>query len=249
MTEVGGGSPETIERYGRSVRQFPVVVSAGAMAGAWARQEDAPAGATVIVDQEISALGRIGRAWDRPAASTLTMAMVLRPPLSPEQADVVWLVAGLGLVQGIEAVVADRELATWWPDDVVDAATRDVVASAKVEVQLGPGEVRAAVATLRIDLALIGLEEPERREALLEAVVGAVDDVAATLVEGPETTAAAYERRCLLIDRRLKLRLLPKGETRGTARAFDRGGRLELASTTGMIERISVDMLRELQVV
>lgn len=249
MSDAVGGPPETTERYGRPMRQFPVVVSAGAMAGAWARQEDAPAGATVVVDQEISALGRLGRSWDHPAASTLTMAMVLRPPLSPEQADVVWLVAGLGLAQGIEGVVADRELATWWPDDVVDAATQDVVASAKVEVQLGPGEVRAAVATLRIDLALLGLEEPQRREALLEAVVGAVDDVAATLAEGPEAAAAAYERRCLLIDRRVKLRLLPKGETRGTTRSFDRGGRLELASATGMIERISVDMLRSLEVV
>ena len=47
----------------------------------------------------------------------------------------------------------------------------------------------------------------------------------------------------------MKLRLLPKGETRGTVRHIDRGGRLQLESATGMVERISVDMLRELQVV
>ena len=249
MSETGGGSPETVERFGRPMRQFSVVVSAGAMAGAWARQENAPAGATVVVDQEISALGRLGRAWDRPPSATLTLAMVLRPRLAPEQADLAWLVAGLGLLNGIEALVTDRKLATWWPDEVVDSDSRDLVAATKVEVQLGPGEVRSAVATMRIDLARLGMEEPHRREALLEAIVGAVDDVAATLVEGPETAAAAYERRCLLIDRRVKLRLLPKGETRGTARAFDRGGRLELASATGMTERISVDMLRALEVV
>ncbi|MDP9006419.1 MAG: hypothetical protein M3N15_05830 [Actinomycetota bacterium] len=40
---------------------------------------------------------------------------------------------------------------------------------------------------------------------------------------------------------------MPKGETRGTVRGIDRGGRLELQSGTGMIERISIDMLRELQ--
>jgi biotin-(acetyl-CoA carboxylase) ligase len=246
---MGGGPPETVERYGRLMRNFPVAVSVGAMAGAWARQERAPAGAAVIVDQEISALGRNGRTWETPAASTLTLAMVLRPSVPPEQADVAWLVAGLGLLRGIEAVAPDRQLATWWPDDVVEVASREVVATTKVDIQLGPGEVRAAVATLRVDLARLGLEEPQRREALVEAVVNAVDEVAHTLADGPEGAAAEYERRSFLVDRRVKLRLLPKGETRGTVRAFDRSGRLELASGTGMIERISVDMLRSLEAV
>lgn len=244
-----GVPPETVERFGRPMRQFPVAVSAGAMAGAWARQENAPAGATVVVDREISALGLHGRPWDPPPASTLTLAMVLRPAVPPEQGDVVWLVAGLGLLRGIQAVVADRELATRWPDLVVDATSRQVVANIKVDVQLGPGEVRAAVATMRVDLGELGLEEPAQRDALIEAIVGATDEVAATLAEGPESAVAAYEGSSLLVDRRVKLRLMPKGETRGTVRSFDRSGRLELASATGMIERISVDMLRELQVV
>lgn len=249
MSMTGGGAPETAERYGRLVRHFPVAVSVGAMAGAWARQENAPAGATVVVDQEVSALGRHGRTWEALPASTLTLAMVLRPPVAPEQADVSWLVAGLGLLRGIEAVVDDRELSAWWPDDVVDAASHEVVATTKVDIQLGPGEVRAAVATMRVDLTQLGVVGQQRREALLEAVVLATDEVAATLTDGPEGAAAAYERRCLLVERRVKVRLLPKGETRGTVRAFDKGGRLELASATGMVERITVDMLRELQVV
>lgn len=249
MSITGGGPPETIERYGRLVRQFPVAVSAGAMAGAWARQEDAPTGATVLVDHEVSALGRHGRTWEQMPASTLTLAMVLRPPVPPEQADVSWLVAGLALLRGLEAVVPDRELSTWWPDDVVDVASREVVASTKLDIQLGPGEVRAAIATMRIDLAQLGIDGPDGREAVLEAVVGAADEVAGTLDDGPESTASAYERSCLLVGRRVKLRLMPKGESRGTVRAFDTSGRLELASATGMVERVTVDMLRELQVV
>ncbi len=240
---------ETIERFGRPMRQFPVAVSAGAMAGAWARQEGAPAGATVVVDQEVTALGRLGRAWDRPAATTLTLAMVLRPPLPPEQGDMAWLVAGLGLLNGIDAACPGHELAMHWPDDVIDVTSGEVVGSTKVEIQLGAGEVRAAVAILRVDLARLGAAEASGRDRVLEAVVGAVDDAAATLVDGSEMAAAAYERRSFLVGRRVKLRLLPKGETRGTVRAFDRSGRLELASATGMVERISVDMLRELQVV
>lgn len=242
-----GGPPETVERFGRLVRQFPVAVSAGAMAGAWARQEQAPAGSTVVVDREVTALGRIGKPWEAPPGSTLAFATVLRPPVPPEDADVAWLVGGVAVIAGVEAVTG-RSLSAWWPDAVIDAESSDVVAGIKVESQLGAGEVKSAVVTVRLDLAALGLD-PGQRDGVLEAVVQAFDRAAADLDEGPEPAAAAYERRCALIGRRAKLSLLPKGETRGTVRHVDRGGRLQLESATGMVERISVDMLRNLQVV
>jgi biotin-(acetyl-CoA carboxylase) ligase len=230
------------------MRTFPIAVSAGAVAGAWARQEDAPAGSTVVVEREISALGRIGRAWEVAPEQTLAFATVLRPPLTPEMADVTWLVASLGVIAG-GASVAGSELSAWWPDRVVDAQTGATVAVTKVEIQLGPNEVRAAIAIVRVDLAALGLEGPGRRDDLLEAVLRATDEVAAGLAEGTEAAAAAYEGHCGLIGKRVKLRLLPTGEKRGTPRGIDRGGGLELASTTGMVERITVDTLRELVVV
>lgn len=236
---------ETVECYGRLLRRFPVAVSAGALAGAWARQEDAPAGATVVVDHEISALGRHGEPWESPPRTSLCFAMVLRPPVPPEDADVAWLVGGLGAMTGAEAV-SGQELAVWWPDRVVAAGSTELRASLKVESQLGPAQVRSAVVVMRFDLAGLGLEA-DRREELLEAVVTGVDAAAARLAEGAEAAAGAYEGRCVLMERRVKLRLLPKGETRGTVGGFDRGGRLELRSGTGMVERIGVDQLRELQ--
>jgi biotin-(acetyl-CoA carboxylase) ligase len=236
-----------VERFGRLVRHFPVAVSAGAMAGAWARQEEAPAGSTVVVDREISPLGRMGVMWEVPPASTLAFAMVLRPPLAPEDADVAWLVAALGVIGGVEATTG-RALSASWPDNVVDTETGEVVAVTKVESQLGPGEVRAAVVIVRLDMDRLALGA-DRRDEVLEAVVRATDQPAAELADGPETAAAAYDRRCIQLGRRVKLRLLPKGETRGTVKRIDRGGRLQIESATGMVERISVDMLRELQMV
>lgn len=247
VTEAGGG-PETVERFGRLMRVFPVAVSAGAVAGAWARQEDAPAGSTVVVEREISALGRIGRAWEVSPERTLAFATVLRPPLTPDVADACWLVASLGVINGVASVL-DAHLSAWWPDRVVDAVTGATVALTKVEVQLGPAEVRAAIAIVRIDLAALGLEGPGRSDDLLEAVLRATDDVAGGLADGTEGVVSAYDERCGLIGKRVKLRLLPTGEKRGVPRGVDRGGGLELTSTTGMVERISVDMLRELAVV
>jgi biotin-(acetyl-CoA carboxylase) ligase len=230
------------------MRTFPVAVSAGDGAGAWARQENAPAGSTVVVEREISALGRIGKAWEVPPEQSLAFATVLRPPLTPDVADACWLVASMGVITGAASVVS-AELSAWWPDRVVNVATGATVATTKVEVQLGPAEVRAAIAIVRVDLAGLGLEEPDRRDELLEAVLGATDEVAAGLADGTEPVASAYTESCCLVGKRVKLRLLPTGEKRGTPRGVDRGGGLELTSTTGMVERISVDMLRELVVV
>ena len=42
---------------------------------------------------------------------------------------------------------------------------------------------------------------------------------------------------------------MSKGETRGVVGGVDRAARLELKSPTGMVERVTIDMLRDLEVV
>jgi biotin-(acetyl-CoA carboxylase) ligase len=238
---------ETIERYGRPMRLFPVAVSAEAMALAWANQEDAPQGATVVVDHEIRPSGLHGRLWNVAQAETLACSVVLRPTVPVEDADSAWLVAALAAAEGAQAV-SGREMATWWPDSVVDAATREPISAVRCEVQLGPGRVKSVVVTLRFDLPKLGLDAAGK-EKLLEAVVHAVDDAAAGLAEGATTAAAAYDARCALLGNRVRIQLLPKGETRGVARRIDRGARLELEAPSGLVEKVTVDQVRELKIV
>lgn len=237
----------------RPVRRFPVAVSAGAMALAWARQEGAPQGAAVVVDYEVNPLDRRGEPWPAPPGSTLACAVVLRPQLPAASADLVWLLGGLAAVEGGHHA-SGRDLAAWWPDAVVDAASRETVAQIKSEVQLGPGRVRSAVVTMRFDLVRLGIE-PGHGDLLLEAVLASVDHVLEMLASGadPASTrttaiAAAYTGRCGLIGSRVRIALRPKGEARGFADRVDELGRLEVKSATGMLERVSIDMLRSMQV-
>ena len=242
----GAVGPETVERFGRLVRHFPVAVSAEAMALAWANREDGPHGATVVVEHEVGARGFHGSIWTVPPAGSLVCAVVLRPRLAADEGDVTWLLTGLAALDGAEAA-SGRTLSAWWPAAVVDGS--DEVASVKVEVQLGPGQVKNVVSTMRFDLAKLGLAS-EQRDQLLESVVGAVDRAAARLDEdGAPALAAAYQARCAVVGKRVKIKLRPKGETRGTVRGIDRAARLEIASASGMIERVGIDQMRELTVV
>jgi len=84
---------------------------------------------------------------------------------------------------------------------------------------------------------------------LKQAVVHAVDDACEGLAAGVTGAAAAYEKRCALIGNRVRIQLLPKGETRGIARGIDRGARLELEAPSGLIEKVTVDQVRELKII
>lgn len=248
---VGGpqGAVETTGPGGRPMRAFRISLSAEALALAWARQENAPNGATVLVEQEVSPRGRVGRLWPVAPGNTLTLAIVLRPPVPSDEADVVWLAGGVAAAAGA-AALCGKELNTWWPDQVIETTDGDraEVAMVKAEVQLGPGQVRSAVVTLRIDLTRLGLDA-ERRGDLVEAVLAEFDQVSDDLAEDAGAVAAAYEGRCRLIGQKVKVTLLPKGESRGIVRAVDRMGRLQLESATGMVERLTINQLRDLEVV
>jgi len=242
-----GLETETVETYGRLMRRFPVAVSAEAMALSWANQDDAPQGATVVVDHEIRASGLHGRLWTVPPAVSLAFSVVLRPTVSVEEADSAWLVAASAAADGAQEV-SGKELATWWPDSVILAESQAQVAAVRAEVQLGPGRVKAVVITLRFDLPGLGLDVSDK-ERLLEGVVGAVDRACERLADGSAGAAADYEKRCALLGNRVRIKMLPKGETRGTARRVDRAARLELESPSGLVEKVTINQVADLKVV
>lgn len=247
-TEPQAVGPETIERFGRPMRVFPVAVSSEVMAQAWANKESAPSGAAVVVEHEINPRGLHGALWGTPPADTLACAVVLRPSVSVEEAEIAWLVGGLAAVGAAESITG-RGYATWWPDSVVEKETGEPVASIKAEIQLGPGQVKSAVVTVRFDMLRLECDPETDRDTLLEALVNAFDAVAAQLEEGAAGVATAFADHCAMLEKRVKVKLRPKGETRGMARRVDRAGRLEVESMSGMVERIGVNQLMELEVV
>lgn len=219
------------------------------MALAWARKDGAPHGSAIMVDHEINALGRIGAEWNAAPADTLAGAIVLRPPLEADAADLGWLIGGLAVSQAIAALRPDVAPATWWPDGVVAKADDSTIGTVLCEAQLAPGRVRAAIVTFRVDMKTIGVTGADGREELLTAILDAFDKVSASLEESTQAVAAAYESGNVMMGRRVKLRLRPTGEARGSVAGFDTNARLLLRSSTGLVERITVDMLRDIEVV
>lgn len=229
-----------------SQRRFAVAINAEALALAWARQESGPAGSVVVVDHEISPRGRLGRLWPHPAERTAVVAMVWRPDLTADQADLVWLGASLGLLAAARQVAGDSAMCGLsWPDVLVDADEQRV-GEVRAEVQLGPGRVTSAVVTARLDVAALGALD---RDAVLDAMIDGLGAGAAELATGVDRLRETYRSCCVLTGRRVTARLLPRGVARGTVRGVDASGRLELVSSTGLVEPIAVVSFDRLDVV
>ncbi|MFN2388973.1 MAG: biotin--[acetyl-CoA-carboxylase] ligase [Actinomycetota bacterium] len=258
----GGPAPTfrpalTTAVLGRPLRHYPIAVTTEALALAWARREDAPEGATVVADQEISPRQRKGPPWVGFSTRGLYLSVVLRPGLPPEGEGLLWLLASLGAAEGLEAVVG-APVSLKWPDDVLAGGGK--IAGVKVDAQLGPGQIQTAIVTFRINVNVerpdlpadlggratsVAIETgaPVTREAVLDAVLGAFerryDDDVPALLDG-------YRARCESLGRSVRALLLPRGEVTGTAVDVDAFGAL-LVDGGGAPTAVAVDVLKKLE--
>ena len=218
-------------------------MSVEALASAWARTENAPDGAIVVADSEISGRLRGGTPWREAGDNALIMAMVIRPSLEPLKEALLWLVASLGVADAL-AEVAGAGHSVIWPDTVAreDGSVRS---SVNVTIQLGPGRIEHAVIAVRTQLDGLSVTKDQLLGSLGRHLLATT-----RLVESnPLALLEAFNDRCAAVNRRALVSLLPRGEARGRVTAVDADGFLVLESSTGMLERIAPASLRSLTLV
>lgn len=82
--------------------------------------EGAPEGTLVIAENQTAGRGRLGRNWFSPdgGAGGIYASIVLRPPLRPEQASGLTLLAAVALAQGVRQVTG-LKAGIKWPNDLL----------------------------------------------------------------------------------------------------------------------------------
>jgi len=106
------------DRFGREMRIHERVDSTNTDATRWAR-EGAPEGAVVYAEFQRRGRGRHGRTWTAASGQNLTLSVVLRPRLAPEQLGRVTIAAGVAVSNGVQTFVEPRPVAIKWPNDVL----------------------------------------------------------------------------------------------------------------------------------
>jgi BirA family biotin operon repressor/biotin-[acetyl-CoA-carboxylase] ligase len=190
----------SFELPGRRVEWFDSTESTMIVAARLARGGCA-SGTVVGADQQTAGIGRAGHSWYSEPGSGLYVSMVLRLALGAESLPLVMLALGLATQHAI-AEVTGLAPDLRWPNDVLLGEKKCAGILAQIEgdaviagigVNVGHSAFPADIAELATSLRLAGA--PVLREALLAALVTAVEDSCGVLISnGPAAICDAFAR-------------------------------------------------------
>jgi len=79
---------------------------------------EAPNGSVVLAEQQTAGRGRVGRAWHSEKSNGIYMSVLLRPAITPVEAPLLTLVAGLAARDAV-AELSDTAPDLRWPNDIL----------------------------------------------------------------------------------------------------------------------------------
>jgi BirA family biotin operon repressor/biotin-[acetyl-CoA-carboxylase] ligase len=234
---VGSLEPAVVEpllagRFGRPYRYEPSCESTQILL-----DETAAEGAVAVCDEQTSGRGRLGRAWQAPAGTSILCSVVLRPPAERRLPELS-LVAGMAVADAVELALG-LSAQIKWPNDVM--VNRRKVAGVLAEARDGavvlgiginvnqtreqlPADARSPVASLR---TIDGVER-ERAPVLATLLEQLEERYDAWRVSGLDGVYDFLGARDFLRGRRVAV-----DGTQGYAVGIDRQGRLEIDTGDG----------------
>lgn len=208
---------------------------------------DAPEGLVVVAEHQTAGRGRLDRTWVTPPRAALTFSVLLRPRVADHRWPWLPLLAGVSLVEGVEAA-GGPSCALKWPNDVMVDDRK--LAGLLVERVERPGSA-AAVLGVGINVSSTRDELPVPTATSLELAGASTLDRSVILREvlrafealylqwsaergDPDAGLhAAYVRRCATIGRQVRVELPSGDPVLGEAVGVDGDGRLQVRTAAG----------------
>ncbi len=203
-------------------------------------------GLVLVTEHQTAGRGRLDRAWETPARSSLTFSVLLRPDVPPTS----WTWLPLLTGYAVQAALADRlpDIALKWPNDVLVDADSGLgrklcgILVERVETEAGPMavvgvgiNVDQTLDELPIALATsVSLEtgEPVERTGLLGQVLGSLHGLQG-LLDDVDSLRRAYADVCVTLGKTVDVHL-PAGDVRrGEALDIDAAGALVVGTDDG----------------
>jgi len=145
-----------------------------------------PEGLAILADRQTSGRGRRGRSWSSLPGVGIWTSILLRPSVSPLQAPLLTLMAGLATAEAIESVARVEPLMKWPNDLLLDG--RKVVGILTEMTTTGQRIGHVAIG--------IGINVHQRREDFPESVretATSIDLAAGCRVDRGEVAATLYD--------------------------------------------------------
>ncbi|SDJ05351.1 BirA family transcriptional regulator, biotin operon repressor / biotin-[acetyl-CoA-carboxylase] ligase [Frankineae bacterium MT45] len=197
-------------------------------------------GSVLVAEHQTAGLGRLGRQWESPARSSLTVSVLLRPSVDLARWGWLALLAGVALRETVAGLGLSAALK--WPNDLMigpdEAKAAGILAQVSgPAVVIGIGvnvtntreELPIPTAT---SLQLSGATAPDRTGLLLDLLANVgrryLDWEAAGGDAQRSGLADEYRRHCSTLGRAVNVEHAGGGTHSGTATGIDADGRLLL---------------------
>jgi BirA family transcriptional regulator, biotin operon repressor / biotin---[acetyl-CoA-carboxylase] ligase len=165
-----------------------------------------PEGTVIIAEEQTAGRGRAGHSWHSERATGIYVTVLLRPKISPVQASLLTMMAGLSAFSAIRAQ-SDLKLDLKWPNDILIGGKK--VGGILTEMHAEPNQVRFVIVGIGInvnqekfpaDLSAIATSlraETGRPQSRLELLVRLLrqfeTDYNQFVVNGPESVIRNFE--------------------------------------------------------
>lgn len=205
----------------------------------------------MLADAQTGGRGQAGKVWISPPGRNLYVSLLLRPSLTPAQAPLISLLAGVAVADTIRQEGARCGLK--WPNDVLihgrkvagiltemesyRNVVQFVVVGIGINVNMTPAELDrdlGPIASTATSLRAT-LQHEIGREVFLARLLGSLEEwYARFCAEGSHTLLEAWEARSLMQGRRITART-PEVTCEGTAVGINQAGYLLVRRADGTL--------------
>lgn len=255
-------SPNTISPYdikaylhtnyiGQEITYYESVSSTQEIAHRLA-QEGVKEGHVVISDEQTKGKGRLGRVWLSPMGTSISMSLILRPQIPPQQAPQLTLLTAVSVVLGIEKTTG-LKCQIKWPNDILLNGKKLV--GILTEMQAEPDTIHSVIIGIGInvnhreeqfssDLRNIATSlyiESGKEVSRAKLVANIFDEMERLyeqyLLEGFHVIKKLWEENAINMGKQITARTL-KGSITGIAKGITDDGVLLLEDEEGTVHSI-----------
>lgn len=194
----------------------------------------------VGAEAQTAGRGRLGRVWEAPPGTSLTVSFLLRPAVAPARWPTLALAAGVALADVAARWCPDAAVGLKWPNDLL----LDGVKTAGILVEAVAGACVAGIG-LNVDwrgldrggLAATSLAEaagvPVDRWRVLAGLAGVLDRTYQAWTDDPSAVVDRYRSRCVTIGNAVAVQRVGQHDLQGVAVAVGDDGALAVRTADG----------------
>ena len=239
--------------FGQKLFVFEVIDSTNSCLRALA-EVGADEGTLVVAEHQTEGRGRLGRSWSAEPRANLLFSLLLRPPLSQDQAGILPFFAAVAIARAVEPLVGQR-VECKWPNDLLLNGRKFCGILLETAIQEG----RLAHAVLGVGLNVNQRAFPETLEAtatslsreykkgfdrrkLLHSILGEMEDLYADVrARTTEAFLSEWLSRCAMIGKEVAVQT-GGAMVRGRALAVRDTGALVLETDDGQEAFFAADV-------